>query len=262
MDIDVLKKFYHTEVLKQGEELLKANLRYLPSMYLDILLEKIKDEKVHKLFQKLQEDVSHSSEQTYFNGYLDGVKTAISNEWSRDALRPNNINFNENVLKEDFALVFHFGDNDFGMPIKEIGEKLASHIYNVLFNLNTYYEVNSQFGIDYHKKELKESKKLKNIQNFFKISFIGSYLNHYDFDRTLKKDGGYDEVLKEAKRYAEEYLEFENNEKYVIGTCEEIDTYIHNNLEHTTEDGKTYYWDNGETLIVKVKNCKTSVEII
>ena len=157
MDIDVLKKFYHTEVLKQGEELLKANLRYLPSIYLDILLEKIKDEKVHKLLQKLHEDVYQSSEQTYFNGYLDGVKTAISNEWSRDALRPNNINFNENVLKEDFALVFHFGDNDFGIPIKETGEKLASHIYNVLFNINTYYEVNSQFGIDYHKKELEES---------------------------------------------------------------------------------------------------------
>ena len=262
MDIDVFKKFYHTEVLKKGEELLKQKPMFLSSVYGELLLNKIEDEKLRKLVSLLLKDITNEIESKYFYGYLDGVQTAISNDWSQDALRPNNINFNENVLKEDFALVFHFGDNDFGLPIQKVGEKLASHFYEILFKLNTYYEVNSQIGIDYCKKELEESKNLNNLQNFFKISFIGSYLDNNDFDRTLKKEGGYEEVLKEAKRYTEEYLEFENNEQYIIGTCEEIDKYIKNNFEEKSEDGQSYYWDNGETLIIKIKNCKTSVEII
>lgn len=262
MDMNVLKNFYHTEVLKKGEELLKQKPTFFSSAYGELILNKIEDEKLRKLVSYLVDDINNEIERKYFYGYLDGVQTAISNEWSKDALRPNNINFNENVLKEDFALVFHFGDNDFGLPIQKVGEKLASHFYEILFNLNTYYEVNSQFGIDSCKKDLEESKNLKNLQNFFKISFIGSYLDNNDFDRILRKEGGYEEVLKEAKRYTEEYLEFENDEKYIIGTCEEIDTYIKNNFEQKSEDGQPYYWDNGETLIIKIKNCKTSVEII
>ena len=58
------------------------------------------------------------------------------------------------------------------------------------------------------------------------------------------------------------YLGFDNTNNYVFGTNEQITKILDDGYKYDPQDENTFYWDNCETLVVRVKNGRMTCKII
>ncbi len=197
-------------------------------------------------------NIVESGRENFIYGYIEGVEDAINCKITENQLKPSNATNCEFIKNNDFAFIFDFNDNDFGLHIEDCAKELVAKFNELIRVLNLYSSIEgATLMVDSYIKDLQKIQSNEFLKVFFQTTFLGSYLKRYfDF---IDKEISYDKALEEAKRLAEEYIGFQNDNQWLIGTVEEIEKYVKNEFEETT-DGETYCWNNGETLIFKFKN--------
>jgi hypothetical protein len=197
-------------------------------------------------------NIVESGRENFIYGYIEGVEDAINCKMTENQLKPSNATNCEFIKNNDFAFIFDFNDNDFGLHIEDCAKELVAKFNELIRVLNLYSSIEgATLMVDSYIKDLQKIQNKEFLKVFFQTTFLGSYLKRYfDF---IDKEISYDKALEKAKRLAEEYIGFQNDNQWLIGTVEEIEKYVKNEFEETT-DGETYCWNNGETLIFKFKN--------
>ena len=210
----------------------------------------------------LSNKVRETNQRNFVYGYINGVRDAVNNDYSKEALHPSSKENTKLVNEKDFAFAFTFTDNDFGAYFEECANTYANLFYDVFKRLNMYAPMEK--GELMVKSCLEDIERLESktfLQEFFKTTFLGAYLKD-SFDCYDSNNGGtYEKVMERGKYLAEEYMPFKNDDYWFIGTCAEMDAYLKENYENTF-DGHTSIWNNGETLVVKIQNGVIDFQII
>ena len=193
---------------------------------------------------------------------------------------------NEYVLSKDFAFIFDFGDNDFGMTIESAAKAFCNE-YNDLLRTLEMYSSNSEGPSDIMvnscKKGLEFMENPNNVRELIKAGFIGEYMTG-TIDRCwldVKLQFNAMERLNKAQDLVNNYFNFETNTRKSIitgnddivnwkfGTWDEISKFGlerykgqqgEEELEYANGDF-TKYWLNGEVLIVRMVDGKLVSEI-
>ena len=214
--------------------------------------------------------------------YVHGMFFGLSNPNINKAPEPTN----EYVLSKDFAFIFDFGDNDFGMTIESAAKAFCNE-YNDLLRTLEMYSSNSEGPSDIMvnscKKGLEFMENSNNVRELIKAGFIGEYMTG-TIDRCWmdrKSQFNAMECLNKAQDLVNNYFNFKTNtSKSIIsggddtvdwkfGTWDEVSKFGlerykgqqgEEELEYANGDF-TKYWLNGEVLIVRMVDGKLVSEI-
>ena len=193
-----------------------------------------------------------------------GVLQSVAND-----LNQNNIwSFKEQseyAKNKDFAFIFNFHDNDFSTAIQKSAEKYADTYNDKLGAISLYESICTEKGYDYITssciKDIEYYEKEDTIIETLKTLFLGySLINNFNHIHSGKPTS-YHDILKEEIKTTEDYIGFNNSLSWIFGTNADIDKYLNENYKEIHED-KEYYWNNGETLVVRVQDGEMKVQII
>ena len=227
---------------------------------LDILFDSFKDGVIDKEY--FSKKINETNQQNFVYGYINGVEDAVNGDYGKSYLRPSSDDNCDAVKNIDFAFVFTFTDNDFGGFFEECAKLYEKKINDCFYRFNTYTPLeNGGLMVESYFDEIKELQKKTFLQVFFKTTFLGAYLKHkFDYISSFSEIN-YEKSLERAKDIAENYMPFNDDKYWFIGTCDEVDAYLKEKYTSTFKD-ETLIWNNGETLVVKVKNGNVEYEII
>ena len=204
--------------------------------------------------------------------YLYGIQYAVANDIG--STKPTHeTQLCQYQKDKDFAFVFKFGDNDFGNYF-EHAAKLYCNSYNSLIGtINTYTEFAPK-SVKSYIKDIDNIEKRETIIEALKLG-ITSYTFQSDVDTYHIERMSFENSMKDANRYANEYFDFngelqlwdkdENGEyiatgtepRLVIGTRADVEAAVKNYghpYEETMKPQDFPYWCNGEALIVYMKD--------
>ena len=216
---------------------------------------------------------------TYIKGFQHGI------------LKPNmNItpqNTCDYIKNKDFAFIFDFRDNDFGLYIERAAEMFCQKYNEILSNIERYTKLeNSIENLQYSSvqsyiEDLENMEKIDNIIELMKALFIGEYMLDSADRFWGKKPFSYSDKLKQAMRYVD-YLDFDeqvheyeedcsNGEtithkkyRWLIGKIDEISKVCEEQYKGQQDDYTRKfedYWLNGEVLIVKMVNGRLTAKV-
>lgn len=191
------------------------------------------------------------------------------------------------IKNKDFAFIFDFRDNDFGLYIERAAEMFCQKYNEILFNIEQYTKLESEIenlqysSVQSYIEDLENMEKIDNIIELMKALFIGEYMSDSADRFWGKKPFSYSDKLKQAMHYVD-YLDFDeqiheyeedcsNGEtithkkyRWLIGkideiskVCEEQYKGMQNENTRKFED----YWLDGEVLIVKMVNGKLTAKV-
>ena len=209
--------------------------------------------------------------------YVHGIFFGLSNPNINKTPEPTN----DYVLSKDFAFVFYFGDNDFGVLIEQAAKKFCNEYNNMLRQIEMY-SGDSEIMVNSYKKGLEFMEDPNNVRELIKVGFIGEYMTG-NIDRCWldgKPQFNAMEHLNRAQDLANNYFNFETNtSKSIItgndqvdwkfGTWDEVSKFGlerfkswqgEEELENANGDF-TKYWLNGEVLIVRMVGGKLVAEV-
>ena len=210
--------------------------------------------------------------------YVHGIFFGLSNPNINKTPEPAN----DYVLSKDFAFVFYFGDNDFGMYIEQAAKEYCNE-YNNLLRKIEMYSGDSEIMVNSCKKGLEFMEDPNNIRELIKAGFIGEYMTG-TIDRCWldgKPQFNAMERLNKAQDLVNNYFNFKTNTSkssipgnddivdWKFGTWNEVSKFGlerfkswqgEEELENANE-GFTNYWLNGEVLIVRMVDGKLVAEV-
>lgn len=212
--------------------------------------------------------------------YVHGMFFGLSNPNINKTPEPAN----DYVLSKDFAFVFYFSDNDFGMYIEQAAKEYCNE-YNNLLRKIEMYSGDSEIMVNSCKKGLEFMEDPNNIRELIKAGFIGEYMTG-TIDRCWldgKPQFNAMERLNKAQDLVNNYFNFKTNtNKSVVhiqgnndivywkfGTWDEVSKFGlerfkswqgEEELENANGDF-TKYWLNGEVLIVRMVGGKLVAEV-
>ena len=192
------------------------------------------------------------------------------------------------IKNKDFAFIFDFRDNDFGLYMERAAEKFCQKYNEILSNIERYTKLESEIenltysSVQSYIEDLENMEKIDNIIELMKALFIGEYMSNSADRFWGNKSFSYSDKLKQAK-HCVDYLDFDEqiheyeedcsngetiiiHEKYrwLIGkideiskVCEEQYKGMQDENTHNFED----YWLNGEVLIVKMVNGRLTAKV-
>lgn len=227
---------------------------------LDVLFDSFKDGVIDKEY--FSNKINETNQQNFVYGYINGVEDAVNGDYGKSYLCPSSDDNCDAVKNIDFAFVFTFTDNDFGGFFEECAKLYEKKINDCFDRFNTYTPLeNGGLMVESCFDEIKELQKKTFLQVFFKTTFLGAYLKHkFDYISSFSEIN-YEKSLERAKDIAENYMPFNDDKFWFIGTCDEVDKYLKENYENTF-NGHTSIWNNGETLVVKIQNGVIDFQII
>lgn len=191
------------------------------------------------------------------------------------------------IKNKDFAFIFDFRDNDFGLYIERAAEKFCQKYNEILSNIERYTKLESEIenlkysSVNSYIKDLENMEKIDNIIELMKALFIGEYMSDSADRFWGNKSFSYSDKLKQAM-HCVDYLEFDeqiheyeedcsNGEtitykkyRWLAGKFEDIskvckEQYKDMQDKNTTDFDK--YWLNGEVLIVRMINGKLKANV-
>ena len=210
--------------------------------------------------------------------YVHGLFFGLSNPNINKTPEP----VNDYVLSKDFAFIFYFSDNDFGMCIKQAAKEYCNEYNNLLRNIEMY-SGDSEVMVNSYKKDLEFMEDPNNVRELIKAGFIGEYMTG-TIDRCWldgKPQFNAMERLNKAQDLVNNYFNFKTNtSKSIIpgnddhvdwkfGTWDEVSKFGlerfmnwqgEEELENANGDF-TKYWLNGEVLIVRMVGGKLVAEV-
>lgn len=176
------------------------------------------------------------------------------------------------VLKKDFAFIFDFGDNDFGMLIERAAREYCKE-YNNLLGQIELYSSHSDMMVESYKKDLEFMEDPNTIRQLIKAAFIGEYMTN-SIDRCWIGENKSFNAMKHlngAQDLANNYFNFETNTIHYdvddtdrviwkFGTWDEVSKFGSEEYKDQQGDEElkyangdfTKYWLNGEVLIVRM----------
>lgn len=215
--------------------------------------------------------------------YIYGFKHGTLNP-NMDITHQNTCDY---IKNKDFAFIFDFRDNDFGLYIERAAKKFCQRYNEILFNIERYTKIESDIedlkysSVQSYIKDLENMEKIDNIIELMKALFIGEYMSDSADRFWGNKPFSYSDKLKQAMHYVD-YLDFDeqvheyeedcsNGEtithkkyRWLIGKIDEISKVCEDQYKGQQDDYTRKfedYWLNGEVLIVKMVNGKLTAKV-
>ena len=211
--------------------------------------------------------------------YVHGMSFGISNPNIGKTPEP----VTDYVLSKDFAFIFDYSDNDFGIPIEQAAKEYCKEYNNLLRQIELYSSISDGDGdlmVESYKKDLEFMEDPNTVRQLMKAAFIGEYMTNA-IDRCWvcsNKPFNAMERLNKAQDLANNYFNFETNTNYNVdntdrvnwkfGTWDEVSKFGlekykgqqgEDDLKKANGDF-TKYWLNGEVLIVRMVDGKLVAE--
>lgn len=191
------------------------------------------------------------------------------------------------IKNKDFAFIFDFRDNDFGLYMERAAEKFCQRYNEILSNIEQYTKLESKIenltysSVQSYINELENMEKIDNIIELMKALFIGEYMSDSADRFWGDKSFSYSDKLKQAMRCVD-YLDFDeqvheyeedcsNGEtitykkyRWLIGKIDDISKVCEEQYKGMQDDYTRdfeNYWLNGEVLIVKMINGKLTAKV-
>ena len=198
--------------------------------------------------------------------YLYGADYAVRNELG--SVAPSEETFSDYHKNVDFAVLFDFSDNDFGLAM-EAGAKLFCDEFNGLLRQIDIYNDHEYMKSSYI-KDFNEICKVENIKEMMKCGFMAERMKDYA-DRSSRKMPNADDALDmvrsdmnyipwegDKSRYEcidEEYKVVGKFPRFITGTNKEIAEALEK-YGHPDENPKRPFpvWCNGEVIILYMKD--------
>lgn len=210
--------------------------------------------------------------------YVHGMSFGLSNPNINKTPEPAN----DYVLSKDFAFVFYFSDNDFGMYIEQAAKEYCNEYNNLLRNIELY-SGDSEIMVNSYKKGLEFMEDPNNVRELIKAGFIGEYMTGTIDSCWLDGKPQFNamERLNKAQDLVNNYFNFKTNISkssipgnddtvdWKFGTWDEVSKFGlerfmnwqgEEELENANGDF-TKYWLNGEVLIVRMVGGKLVAEV-
>ena len=212
--------------------------------------------------------------------YVHGMSFGISNPNISKTPEP----VTDYVLSKDFAFIFDYSDNDFGIPIEQAAKEYCKEYNNLLRQIELYSSISDGDGdlmVESYKKDLEFMEDPNTVRQLMKAAFIGAYMTGA-IDRCWvcsNKSFNAMERLNKAQDLANNYFNFETNAihydvnntdrvNWKFGTWDEVAKF--GLEEYRGQQGVYYlrkadgdftkYWLNGEVLIVRMVDGKLVAE--
>lgn len=212
--------------------------------------------------------------------YVHGMSFGISNPNIGKTPEP----VTDYVLSKDFAFIFDYSDNDFGIPIEQAAKEYCKEYNNLLRQIELYSSISDGDGdmmVESYKKDLEFMEDPNTVRQLMKAAFIGAYMTNA-IDRCWicsNKPFNAMERLNKAQYLANNYFNFETNAihydvnntdrvNWKFGTWDEVSKFGlekykgqqgEDDLKKANGDF-TKYWLNGEVLIVRMVDGKLVAE--
>lgn len=189
--------------------------------------------------------------------YIDGIRYATAKKFNSETLKKE-ITYCEYINNIDFAFVFNYHDNDFSSLIEMSAIDYKDKLLELIGSVNDSSTNKTIF--DFFKKDVDNYLNPDKIIELFK-TLVHAYImiNKNDDNCLRQEDFSFENNLNNTDKTIK-YLKI-SKENFIFGTCQEIDEYTKTNFEETY-DNETHLWNNGETLIVKIKNGEIITNII
>lgn len=212
--------------------------------------------------------------------YVHGMSFGISNPNIGKTPEP----VTDYVLSKDFAFIFDYGDNDFGIPIEQAAKEYCKEYNNLLRQIELYSSISDGDGdlmVESYKKDLEFMEDPNTVRQLMKAAFIGAYMTGA-IDRCWvcsNKPFNAMERLNKAQNLANNYFNFETNAihydvyntdrvNWKFGTWDEVSKFglekykgqQGENVLKKANGDFTKYWLNGEVLIVRMVDGKLVAE--
>lgn len=200
--------------------------------------------------------------------YLHGADFAVRTELgSTGPLEETFSEFHKNV---DFAVMFNFSDNDFGLAMEAAAKTYCNEFNSILRQIDMYD--NYEYMRSSYIKEFNEIIKIDNIKNIMKCGFVsqrmrdsaevicGRMPNIEQAMQEVQKDLDYipwDDTRKiwEKDEITGEYFVKEEVDRLVTGTNAEIAETLKQNGDPYEDQTREFpVWCNGEVVILYMKN--------
>jgi hypothetical protein len=271
---DLNYNYYHKELVDAAkafaENFYKEN-QFISDIKCLELAEKL-PETAEKHKNDMQNLIYKQMLERFESAYLYGMQYAVANDIG--STKPSHESQLCQYQKDkDFAFVFKFGDNDFGNYF-EHAAKLYCDSYNSLIGTIKTYTEFAPKSVKSYIKDIDNLEKRETIIEALKLG-ITSYTFQSDVDTYHPERMSFENSMKDANRYANEYFDFngelqlwgkdENGEyiatgtepRLVIGTRADVENAVKNYgdpYEETMMPQDFPYWCNGEALIVYMKD--------
>ena len=207
----------------------------------------------------------HVSDQLVY-AFLHGASYAVSNELTSTA--PSEETFSEFHKNVDFAVLFDFGDNDFGLAMEAGAKAFCDEFNSTLRQIDIYND--HEYSRDNYIKEFNELCKVENIKEVMKCGFMAARMrnsaevicgrmpNAANALTSLKSDLDYihwDGIRTKWEKVGEEYVESEKMPRFITGTLQVISDALKKYGDPFESDKQEFpVWCNGEVVILYMKN--------
>lgn len=211
-----------------------------------------------EIYDKIQQQMVYS--------YLHGASYAVEQELTSTA--PSEETFSEFHKNVDFAVLFDFSDNDFGLAMEAAAKTYCNEFNGTLRQIDMYDD--HEFMKSGCIKEFDAMCKIDNIKEIMKCGFLAQRMKHcaevvcgrmpdsVAALESIKRDLDYipwDKDMARWEKIGDEYVETEKFPRFITGTKAEIaeaikrygDPFENQNLEFPV-------WCNGEVVILYMKN--------
>ena len=286
--IDFLRTHYNKAIVDAAIEYADFEIANRPSYPHDsVMLEMAKAKAIDAGQQEVADFIEMQMEidtQDVFNvltfAYVHGMSFGLSNPNISKTPEP----VTDYVLSKDFAFIFDYGDNDFGMPIERAAQEYCKEYNNLLRQIELYSGLSDGSGdlmVESYKKDLEFMEDPNTIRQLMKAALIGEYMTG-SIDRCwIGGNKSFDamERVNKTLDLANNYFNFEtdaihydvdNTDRvwWKFGTWDEVSKFGLEEYkgQQGEEDLKrangdfTKYWLNGEVLIVRMVDGKLVAE--
>jgi hypothetical protein len=212
-----------------------------------------------EIYDKIQEQKVYS--------YLHGASYAVKNELT--STDPSEETFSEFHKNVDFAVLFDFSDNDFGLAMEAAAKTYCDEFNRILCQIDMYDD--TALMKKSYLKEFKEICKIDNIKEIMRCGFFAQQMRNcaevicgrmpkaVDALERTKGDLDYIPWDKEKGRWekvGDKYVEIEKLPRFITGTNAEIAEALkkYGSPDENPTCREFPVWCNGEVVILYMKN--------
>lgn len=216
--------------------------------------------------------------------YINGIQYGTMNP-NMDITPQNTCDY---IKNKDFAFIFDFRDNDFGLYMEMAAKKFCQKYNEILSNIELYTKLENEIenltysSVQSYIEDLENMEKIDNIIELMKALFIGEYMSDSADRFWGDKSFSYSDKLKQAMHRVD-YLDFDeqvheyeedcsNGEtiiaykkyRWLTGKFDEISKVCeeqYKDMQNENTSGFENYWLNGEVLIVKMVNGRLTAKV-
>ena len=210
------------------------------------------------------ENYNEENKKNYMWGFIHGVQSAVHKKWKPEHIEKSAAKDCEFTQNRDFAFIFNFGDNDFSGYIQEAIEKYVEKYNREMCQIEAYSRFN--YNLETLIEKIWKYESWGTIKEMLKTLYKQSVIN-YKCDSMTCNDNYDTMTLHEMLNKAEkdiQYLEIDNPNSYIFGTNADIDKILEDGYKYDEDKPieETYYWNNSESVVVRVKDGRMTYEII